>query len=134
VVGSITHCQGFAAVAVAWSREYRTVGIDAEPARPLPFGVQGMVTDAGERAHLATLPDDVPWDTVLFCAKESVYKAWYPLAGTWLGFEDAEVSLDPRGTFAARLRVPGPVTEFRGRFRIRDGLVLTTIAMEALDG
>lgn len=134
VVGSITHCQGYAAAAVARSSEYLTVGIDAEPVRPLPFGVRGMVTDTGERAHLATLPDGVPWDTVLFCAKESVYKAWYPLARTWLGFQDAEVALDPAGTFVARLRVPGPVARFCGRFRIRDGFILTAIAVEARDG
>jgi 4'-phosphopantetheinyl transferase EntD len=133
VVGSITHCRGYAAAAVARSGEYLTVGIDAEPANPLPSGVRDMVTDAGERAHLAGLPDGVPWDTVLFCAKESVYKAWYPLARTWLGFQDAEVSLDPVGTFVARLRVPGPVPAFHGRFGIRDGFVLTAIAVEARD-
>ncbi|WQD12370.1 MAG: 4'-phosphopantetheinyl transferase superfamily protein [Lawsonella clevelandensis] len=32
-------------------------------------------------------------DTVLFSAKEALYKAWYPVTGAWLGFEDAELKL-----------------------------------------
>jgi 4'-phosphopantetheinyl transferase EntD len=31
---------------------------------------------------------------MLFSAKESVYKAWFPLIGTWLGFEDAVATFD----------------------------------------
>ena len=49
------------------------------------------------------------WDRLLFSTKESVYKAWFPLAERWLGFEDARVTIDrDRGSFAARLLVPGP--------------------------
>ena len=43
------------------------------------------------------------WDRLLFSAKESVYKAWFPLTGRWLGFEDADVTITPDGTFTARL-------------------------------
>jgi 4'-phosphopantetheinyl transferase EntD len=80
----------------------------------------------------------VHWDRLLFSAKESVYKAWFPLAKRWLGFEDAVVTLDPSAeTFAARLLVSGPLlggrrlTGFSGRWLIRDGLVLTAIALPA---
>jgi 4'-phosphopantetheinyl transferase EntD len=135
LVGSITHCRGYVAAAVARSAQYRTVGIDAEPARPLPPGVRGMVASTGERAALDGLPGGVPWDTVLFCAKESVYKAWYPLTRAWLGFADASVTIDPdAGTFTARLGVPGPVPVFHGRYAIRDGFVLTAIVVEAHRG
>jgi hypothetical protein len=40
-----------------------------------------------ERVWLARLRADHPWvcwDRLLFSAKESVYKAWYPLARRWL--------------------------------------------------
>lgn len=74
---------------------------------------------------------------MLFSAKESVYKAWYPLTGRWLDFTDAALAFDPvSGTFTARLLVPppvleghGPLTEFHGRWAARDGLVVTAIAV-----
>ncbi|MFC5140680.1 4'-phosphopantetheinyl transferase [Actinomycetospora rhizophila] len=140
VVGAITHCAGFRAAAVAWRDAVRTVGLDAEPHVALPDGVLGAVSDAGERAALASLAataPDVHWDKILFSAKESVYKAWFPLTRTWLGFEEAELVPALDGTFRASLRVPGPtvdgaeVTGFRGRWVVRDGLVITAIALPA---
>ena len=130
VVGSLTHCAGYAAAAVAHRRDLRAVGVDAEPARPLPQGVLRRVTCAAERVHLAALPAGVPWDTVLFSAKESVYKAWSPITGRWLGFTDATLTIQPRaGTFTARVLVPGP-PRFTGRFTVRDGLILTAVTVD----
>ena len=75
------------------------------------------------------------WDRLLFSAKESVYKAWFPLAARWLGFEDVSVEIDARaGAFAARILLPVPVAgdglprEFFGRWRVGEGLMLTAIA------
>jgi 4'-phosphopantetheinyl transferase EntD len=68
-------------------------------------------------------------DRLLFSAKESVYKAWFPLAQRWLGFCDAQIALNADGTFDARLLVSGPVESFGGRWLARDGLLLTAIAV-----
>jgi 4'-phosphopantetheinyl transferase EntD len=140
VVGSITHCHGYRACAVARSTEVATIGIDAEPNACLPNGVLAEITRLEELPQLARLAQyerQVHWDRVLFSAKESVYKAWYPLARRWLGFEDAMVVIDPaRGTFDARLEVLGPVVDgrqiasFSGRWMARDGLVLTAVSLE----
>ena len=138
VVGAITHCAGFRGAAVAWRDEVRAVGLDAEPHGPLPDGVLDAVSDPGERAVLDRLSrerPDVRWDKLLFSAKESVYKAWFPLTGRWLGFEDAELVPTVDGTFRAALRVPGPVVDgietasFAGRWVVRDGLVITAVAV-----
>jgi 4'-phosphopantetheinyl transferase EntD len=137
VVGSMTHCDGYRASAVAWAEKVTTIGIDAEPALPLPGRVLGMVSLPQERALLTRLADAAPavcWDRLLFCAKEAVYKAWFPLAKRWLGFEDALIEIDPGGTFTARLLVAGPrlgggeIDGFTGRWLARDGLLLTAIA------
>jgi 4'-phosphopantetheinyl transferase EntD len=138
VIGTITHCDGYRACALARSDSLSALGIDAEPNRPLPAGVLADIASAGERDMLrrARLDDpSVNWDRLLFSAKESVYKAWFPLARRWLGFEDAEVDIDRDArTFTARLLVPGPVlfgaplAGFRGRWLVEDGLVLTAIA------
>ena len=139
VVGSMTHCAGYRGSAVAWARDVLALGLDAEPDAPLPEGVLGTVAVAEERAALRALAQAAPapcWDRLLFSAKESVYKAWFPLTGRWLGFEDAVITFDAAGgTFAARLLVPGPrldgrlLTGFTGRWLARDGLVLTAIAV-----
>lgn len=138
--GSMTHCAGYRACALAEARAIATLGIDAEPDGPLPDGVLPRVADAAEREHLDAFSRRVPAvhaDRLLFCAKEAVYKAWFPLAHRWLGFEDAEVTIDPGGTFTARLRIPGPLlageplTGFTGRWLAADGLVLAVIARPA---
>jgi 4'-phosphopantetheinyl transferase EntD len=141
VVGSITHCDGYRACAVARSTEIVTIGIDAERNAPLPDGVLPAIARTEELPGLRNLRHDIPgvhWDRLLFSAKESVYKAWYPLTKHWLGFEDAFVTVDPFvGTFCARLVVSGPrlanrrLEAFSGRFLVRDGLVLTAIALAA---
>jgi len=146
VVGSITHCHNYRACAVALATDLITLGIDAEPNEPLPDGVLAAIATAEELSRLRELsriaPDEVHWDRLLFCAKESVYKAWFPLTGRSLGFEDAVLTIDSdrgafsdRGVFSARLLVPGPALEgeqlqtFSGRWLVRDGLVLTGIAL-----
>jgi 4'-phosphopantetheinyl transferase EntD len=68
--------------------------------------------------------------------KEAVYKAWYPLAARWLGFEDASISIDIRGqTFDAELLVEGPIVAGRelrslsGRWRVSDGFLLSAVVL-----
>jgi 4'-phosphopantetheinyl transferase EntD len=136
VVGSITHCAGYRACAVARRAEVVTIGLDAEPHGPLPDRVLGTVASDQEQARLAELSAAVPgvhWDRLLFSAKESVYKAWYPLTGRWLGFGDAAVDFSPEsGRFSARILLPdAPVNGFNGRWLVADGLLATAIALEA---
>lgn len=139
VVGSITHCDGYRAAAVARAADVTTLGVDAEPDEPLPDGVLDLVAGPEEQAWLAGKGATTAgpcWDRLLFSAKESVYKAWFPLTRRWLDFSDATLTFDPMtSTFTARLLVPGPVVgdrqvaEFAGRWLARDGLVLTAIVL-----
>jgi 4'-phosphopantetheinyl transferase EntD len=139
IVGSITHCAGYRAAAVAPAAAVLAIGLDAEPDGPLPDGVLGAVSLPAERDRLAGLARSAPgpnWDRMLFCAKETVYKAWFPLTGRWLGFEEADITLDPAaGTFTARLLVAGPevdgreLTAFEGRWLARRGLIVTAICV-----
>jgi 4'-phosphopantetheinyl transferase EntD len=141
VVGSITHCDGYRACAVARTTQIATVGIDAEVNAALPDGVRAEIARSEELPRLRELEHDIPavhWDRLLFSAKESVYKAWFPLAGRWLDFEDASVTFDQSaGTFLARLLVRGPaldgeeLTGFSGRWLVRDSLLVTAIAVAA---
>lgn len=132
IVGSLTHCAGLRAAAVARAADFRSIGIDAEPDTPLPDGVLARVSIAPERAQLAAAHGP-NMDRLLFSAKESVYKAWFPLAHRWLGFRDAQIALSPDGSFDAQVLVPGPIESLAGRWLARDGLVMTAIAVPRAD-
>ncbi|QIQ01104.1 4'-phosphopantetheinyl transferase family protein [Streptomyces liangshanensis] len=139
VVGSITHCDGYRAAVVARTTDVAALGIDAERAGPLPRGVLGLVASDGERAvveRLAAGRPGVPWDRLLFSAKEAVYKAWFPATGRWLGFADARVEPAADGTFEAWLHPEDPPagapTHYAGRWMVRGELLLTAVAPRAV--
>jgi 4'-phosphopantetheinyl transferase EntD len=141
IVGSITHCAGYRACAVASAGELLTIGVDAEVGEPLPAGLIGDIALPEEQSLIERLNAEGPavsWDRLLFSIKESIYKAWFPLARSWLGFEDASVVIDPaEGTFSAHLLVPGPtlggrkLDGFSGRWLAADGLLLSAIVLPA---
>ncbi len=84
LIGSMTHCDGYCAAALARAGELVSLGIDAEPHDRLPEGVLDVTTLPAERTRLRELARSRPsvhWDRLLFSAKESVYKAWFPLTG-----------------------------------------------------
>ncbi|MFJ1617596.1 MULTISPECIES: 4'-phosphopantetheinyl transferase [unclassified Streptomyces] len=146
VVGSMTHCTGYRAAVVARREDVLSVGVDAEPHEPLPDGVHetiALATEQRRERELRGMSPEIHWDRLLFSAKESVYKAWFPLTHRWLGFEQADIVLHSNGTFTAELlisapepdRATGPAanpapTGFRGRWLVADGLVATAIAVE----
>ena len=60
LVGSITHCDGYRAAAVARSDAFTAIGIDAEPHAPLPDGVLARVASESEQAALTRLATRAP--------------------------------------------------------------------------
>lgn len=140
VVGSLTHTTGYRGAVVARSSAVRSVGIDAEPHDVLPDGVLDAITLPEERHEIGALPEGMHWDRILFCAKEATYKAWFPLTRRWLGFEDAHIvfDVDPTGStgvFVSKVLIDGaalsgpPLTALRGRWSVRNDLVLTAIVL-----
>jgi 4'-phosphopantetheinyl transferase EntD len=139
IVGSMTHCVGYSAAAVGSASDVLAVGIDAEPHGPLPEGVLDTVGLASEEEQVHQLLGERPeghWDRLLFSAKESVYKAWFPLTGAWLDFDQVHVRIDPAGgSFDAELLVPGPVVNgsplgsFEGRWGIAGGILVTAVVV-----
>ncbi|MDX2939106.1 4'-phosphopantetheinyl transferase family protein [Streptomyces ipomoeae] len=140
VVGSMTHCAGYGAAAVASASALTGLGIDAEPNEPLPDGLLERISLPAERPsidELGYLVPEVRWDRLLFSAKEAVFKTWYPLTHRELGFDQAEIRFDPgSGTFSARLLLQGPrlrdgtrLERLDGRWLCRAGLLLTATAV-----
>lgn len=101
VVGSMTHCAGYRAAAVARTCEFAALGIDAEPREPLPHTVAAHLVHDAESAWLHKVFADgrPPADRLLFSAKEAAYKAFSPWLGSRIGVRDLTVLLNPGGTF-----------------------------------
>jgi 4'-phosphopantetheinyl transferase EntD len=136
VTGSITHCAGYRACAVALTGDVGGIGIDAEPDQPLPAGLLEAVAAGPERARVAELsagPAAVSWDRLLFSAKEAAAKLWYPLTGQWPALRDVAIALGPGGAFTARPpegvrgAAPGPAGRLSGRWLARGGLIMTAV-------
>jgi 4'-phosphopantetheinyl transferase EntD len=136
VTGSITHCAGYRACAVALATDVAAIGIDAEPDAGLPPGLIQSLSTSAERAWIARQTATVAavcWDRLLFSAKEAVVKLWYPLTGQFLGFGQAAIFPSPAGTFAVRVTGPGlatggrPAARMTGRWLARDGLIVTAV-------
>lgn len=139
VVGTITHTRGYCAAAAARTTDVRSLGMDAERHRELNPGVRRAICLPEEEVDLARLPAGVPWPTVLFSIKETVYKVWHPVVGTWLDFHDARVTVDPdAGTFTARIAparlaaapVTDPPSSITGRFAVDAELVRSAAVLD----
>jgi len=95
VTGSITHCDTLCIAALAPQHLYRSLGIDIEPATPLSADLEAVIATPSERRALAALPPAhrLHMAKQIFCAKEALYKAQYPVTGMRLGFQDVELDI-----------------------------------------
>ncbi|MET7426904.1 4'-phosphopantetheinyl transferase superfamily protein [Dactylosporangium sp. NPDC005555] len=132
VTGSITHTKGYCAVAVGRVPDVRAVGIDAERRTVLPANIVAAICLPEEIAWCAERPDEPWWPALHFSAKETVFKMWSPIMGTWLDFHEARLTVDPLGnTFVAEIlpeklaESPGAPASFRGRFAVEPDLIRT---------
>ncbi len=141
VVGSISHCSGFAGAVVARAAHVEGLGFDAEPALPLDDDLAAMICTATELAWAddAFQSPSANWPRVLFSAKESVHKCISPLSGVMLDYQDVTLALCPsRGTFSVR---PVKIATERwssfhrvsGRFLVTDSLIMTSAFIESAE-
>ena len=123
IVGSITHCDGLAAAVAAPAHLLAGLGIDAEPEKGLPPDIRSLVLSEEE------FRTDPVEEMSVFCAKESIHKAVFPLSGVWMDFLDVVVHMDRDGRFTAapaagRGPLPREVTLLHGRTTRTCGFIL----------
>ena len=110
VVGAISHSGGLAVAVVGWASEYAGIGVDVEQRLPgLSLRAARLVCRAAEYDWAAADPGPMR-RTLLFSAKEAIFKALYPIDEVWLGFGDAELRWD-----AARCAFDAEVLKAAGR-------------------
>lgn len=133
-IGSITHTGHR-----AWAAAITTPGIigidaetlmDAQTAQELAPGI----IDAQEQARLARASLPFPSAlTLVFSAKESLFKALFPQVGDWFGFECAHVVGLEANTLTLRLSTPlGPFPTgrcFTLHWRQEDAIIFTLLTL-----
>jgi 4'-phosphopantetheinyl transferase EntD len=136
-IGSITHTRDFASACVSSIGELAGVGIDTEEVLDTAASAEIRETVA-TREELGRLQAHAALDqnsllTLLFSAKESVYKCVAPITRDFLEFQDVELAAVDfaAGAFEARihktLRVP--LGRLCGCFRLDAGLVHTAVEL-----
>jgi len=139
LVGSITHTRGLALAAVGWREDTVGLGIDIEAKdRKVSLEVARLVCLPQEQAWVEAGEDPGLRLKMLFSAKESVFKALYPLESVYLSFKDAELHWrDAEQVFRARLRLDAAVWFPRGSSidvgcRTDGDFILTYVRLPAL--
>lgn len=135
VVGSLTHCARIRAAAVARAVDLRALGIDIEMSKRLPPRVLEVIATEEEVGILRRLDrsnPSVPWERVLFSAKEAVFKAWFPLTSEWIDYRSCCLDIDPlSGSFVTTFDATSgrgntlSAEDVLGRWRVYDGFVFT---------
>jgi len=143
IAGSISHCHTLCAVALARTGDARGIGLDVEELGRMKPAMARLIATDRERAWSAARSDRAPedWYTMIFSAKESVYKCLYPLLRRWIGYHDAEIRIETqRREFGVEVnlepdqdgasgRSPSRYT-LQGRYLfLRQGLVATGIVL-----
>ena len=102
IIGSMAHDSRIAVAAVGMRADVGALGVDIEPAEPLPSELLDLVATPQEQLKLAY---DAYRGRLLFVAKEAVYKAVYPLDRMFLEHHDVEINLAERKAVVRNARM-----------------------------
>lgn len=141
ISGSITHSTGHAAAIVGHKAQWRGLGMDLENVLSLERAerLAGEILTADEMQRMALIPREqiALLVTLTFSAKESLFKALYPIVQKRFYFEHAEV-VEWSESGVVRLRLLTDLssewcdgTELVGQFAVADGQLLSLVAIGA---
>lgn len=98
IIGSFAHDDEIAVAAVARGGDIGSVGIDVEPAEPLPGDLLELIATPQERSMIDADPCR---GRLVFVAKEAVYKAVAAFDGSVPDYHDIRLDLRGRRAFLA---------------------------------
>ena len=138
IIGSIAHSGQYAGVAVARKPEIIALGLDIEEIARTSR-VAAHITTPHERQLINQLAPPLRPEVIslVFSAKESLFKAIHPLVKTYFGFQNAEVEWDlPNQTYQVTLlKTLSPIFPVQhtltGRFYMGNGYIFTGMSVSA---
>ena len=132
VVGSISHSDTVCIAAIARQSDIASMGVDVETDAELAPDLLDLVCTGPELAWLVTQPQELRrrLGTLVFSAKESVYKCQYPLTGAVIDFDALSLRFDMKSTrfeasFNQRTGMFHSGARIYGRFAISSGTIVT---------
>jgi 4'-phosphopantetheinyl transferase EntD len=137
MVGSITHSKLLAISCVSSSQDWSSIGIDAEelitPA--LRADIESLVASPVELQYLGSLDSQIGL-TVLFSAKEALYKALFPLVRTFIDFKEVQLTnldLDMKvfelELISSKENLAGHVGRYQGSFKQFGETIVTVVSI-----
>ncbi len=141
ISGSITHSTGHAAAIVGHQAQWRGLGMDLENLLPLERAerLAGEILTLDEMQRMAAGPREqiAQRVTLTFSAKESLFKALYPIVRKRFYFEHAEV-VEWSEAGSLRLRLLTDLSsewchgkELEAQFAVHEGQLLSLVAIAA---
>ena len=137
-VGSISHTQTLCTVAVCSKQHTLSLGHDVEYATPLTHDILPLICCEDEQLHIKQLGNyPAPLCKIIFSAKESLHKTYFPLNKHTLDFLDAKITLNvEQQSFKAEVihsepYPKYPLTLFHGKFAFDQHHVYTGIYVPA---
>lgn len=128
--GSISHCNDSCVAACAKEGVIVSLGLDVEPLEPLKPGINCYIETDDEREFMQRHPELPP--RLIFSAKESLYKCYYPLVERFFGFHSVVLDIDIsrqqyrfRPSAACKIDFPQNHT-FHGRYLITGNHLYTS--------
>lgn len=135
VTGTISHGAGICLALLGHSKDWAGLGLDLEPALPLPDDILTTICTPAEQAAFAQDRGGL-LSRRLFCAKEATYKAQYAQSRRLLSFHDLEITFDGPHRFSAELLTACPpfvpATRFAGHIVEADGILAAVVALPRL--
>jgi 4'-phosphopantetheinyl transferase EntD len=136
ICGSISHTEGLIVAVVGHTDRLgrRRIGIDAERRGRVHEGLYRHLFTEAEISLLAADPEPDLLATMIFSAKEALYKAQYPLTSSWVGFGDVTVVIEgdrglahPVGDLEALRHLRWPVSV---GLDVSDAIVVAGVVVE----
>lgn len=136
--GSISHSKSMAVSCVSETTRYKSMGIDTEELirTSMATKISGTVAGPEELEYLKNLNFEFGF-TLLFSAKEALFKALFPLGRKYIDFKEAIlVSVNQKdNTFVLKLVSNNPAYEsylgdYKGQYSIVDNNLVSLILIE----
>lgn len=139
LIGSISHSADRCLAVVSLDPAIKSLGLDIEKREGIKPGVRDLICSTEELSMLKEYEHNPEAWKLIFSAKESVYKALFPILQRWIGFSDATLRFDfEQQSFTAvmnpSIELPSNIgsSTLAGRFSISADYILTTVEIPGI--
>ncbi len=124
IVGSISHSKPLCVAITGLKKNYNSLGVDIENVDAVNSDIQDIIFTKTEIELYQNKRFD--WKTLVFSAKESIYKFINPLCNKYIDFKDVDVIISSDNKFEVEFCNPNLINySISGRYFIDENFVIT---------